>query len=68
MQLNNSMQLNMVNALASLLEVIGCAFNKLSNQNQTTCSLFLQMTSTQHILGFAIGLFDYVLVKKDICD
>jgi hypothetical protein len=61
------MQLNMVNALASLLEVIGCAFNKLSNQKKT-CSLFLKMPPTKHILGFVIGLCDYVLVKKDICD
>jgi hypothetical protein len=62
------MQLNMVNALASLLQLIGCAFNKFSNQNQTTCSLFPQMTPTQHILGFAIGLCDYALIIKDICD
>jgi len=24
--------------------------------------------SLQHILDFTIGLYDYVLVKKDICD
>jgi hypothetical protein len=25
-------------------------------------------TSQQHILGFAINIYNYILVKKDICD
>jgi hypothetical protein len=24
--------------------------------------------SQQHILGFAINLYNYILIKKDICD
>jgi hypothetical protein len=48
------------------------------NSLEYTCSVTLLMKkdgnkrfygdSQQHILGFAIGLYNYILVKKDICD